>query len=44
MKEKKTYTPPRSYSEQKEMHTKILLGTIILTVIVVIMGIVLTIK
>ena len=36
---KKKYTPPRSENEQKEMHVKILIGTIVVTVIVVLIAI-----
>jgi len=36
MKEKKKYIPLRSSKEQKEIHTKILIGAIIVTVIVVV--------
>ncbi len=32
---KKKYTPPRSENEQKEMHIKIFIGAIVVTVIVV---------
>ena len=35
MKEKKKYIPPRSENQQKEMHIKVLIGAIALTVIVV---------
>ena len=37
MKEKKGYTPPRSYNEQKGMHVKILIGAIIVTIVIVIL-------
>ena len=37
--EKKKYTPPRSENEQKEMHVKILIGTIVVTVIVFLIAI-----
>ena len=35
---KKRYTPPRSNNEQKEIHIKVLAGTIIVTLIVVIIA------
>ena len=39
MKEKKRYTPPRSENEQKEMHIKIVICAIVVTVIVVLFAI-----
>ena len=36
---KKKYTPPRTENEQKEIHIKILIGAIVVTVIVVIIAI-----
>ena len=38
MNKKKGYTPPRSDSEQKGLHIKILIGAIIVTVIVVVIA------
>ena len=40
MKEKKGYTPPRSYNEQKGMHVKILIGAIIVTIIIVVIAVI----
>ena len=44
MKEKKRYTPPRSYKEQKEMHVKILIGAILVAIVIVVISIFLTNK
>jgi cell division protein FtsL len=37
---KKGYIPPRSYNEQKNIHFKVLIGAIIVTVIVVVISII----
>ena len=39
MKKKKAYTPLQSDNEQKNMHIRILVGAIIITVIIVIFAI-----
>ena len=39
MKEKKQYTPPRTDNEQKGMHTKVLIGATIVTLIIVLITI-----